>query len=592
VAGNLEGSVQASAPASSSASSRPWLIAQWGASLVLALDVIAPGRITGTLGVLGMSLLLPRLARYLKHRDGIGKAKLLLADFGLIFTLVVLFSARAWVLLEQFLNEGERVSLGGVARTYDVIFGILAGAGALFAIMPARFARLTLALSQRPAVLLSGSFALLIAAATLFLMLPFSLTALGNVSFLDALFTATSAVCVTGLSVNDVATNYTRVGHSVILAAMQLGGIGIMTIAALALTFGKDRSLTAQLKYASMLDASTVSDLRKTVRTVVFGTLAIETIGAVLLWQTFSGDERVGESALFYSVFHAISAFCNAGFSLLSGNLAPLMASFSVQLVLMLLIVLGGLGFPVILELLSNGTRHVLHAVDRKRLGPPRLSLASRVVLKASGILIVSGAAIVFLFEGTEALSNLSWFERLLSSVFVSVNTRTSGFSTVDLGAMADGTLMLLCAFMFIGGAPGSTAGGVKVTTAAAIFATLRSELTGRAPHLGNRALLPETFRRATAVVTLSAAFILLALVALTLTENKPLGDLLFEVVSAFCTVGSSTGVTPDLSALGKLIVIFTMFIGRVGPFTIALAVAHAPHKDPYKLASENIPIG
>src|SRR5690606_7518226 len=150
------------------------------------------------------------------------------------------------------------------------------------------------------------------AVASLLLMLPPSLTALANVSFLDAVFTATSAVCVTGLAVNDVATNYTRLGHSVILVAIQLGGIGIMTIAALALTFGRDRSLRAQLKYASMLDAGTVSDLRKTVRTVVFGTLAIETMGAVLLWQVFSGDELVGDSALFYSVFHSVSAFCNA----------------------------------------------------------------------------------------------------------------------------------------------------------------------------------------------------------------------------------------------------------------------------------------
>src|SRR5690606_29904700 len=159
---------------------------------------------------------------------------------------------------------------------------------------------------------------------------------------------------------------------------------------------------------------------------------------------------------------------------------------------------------------------------------------ASRVVVKASVVLIVGGALIVFLMEGFTSLSTLSWAERMMSSVFVSVNTRTSGFSTVDLGAMADGTLMLLCVFMFIGGAPGSTAGGVKVTTAAAIFATLRSELTGRLPRLGNRALLPDTFRRAIAVVTLSAFFILLALVALTITENKPLGRLLFEVVSAF----------------------------------------------------------
>src|SRR5690606_34399247 len=184
-------------PAPSNSSTPMWLTAQWVASVVLIVDILWPGRITGTLGVLAMSLLLPRLARHLRHRDGIGKAKLLLADFGLLFTLVVLFTARAWVLVEQLLSVGDRPSLPQAAQTYDTIFGVLAGAGALFAIMPARFARITLALSQRPAVLLSGSFALLIAVASLLLMLPPSLTALANVSFLDAVFTATSAVCVT-----------------------------------------------------------------------------------------------------------------------------------------------------------------------------------------------------------------------------------------------------------------------------------------------------------------------------------------------------------------------------------------------------------
>ncbi len=574
------------------ASPRFWFIAGWVSSFVLLLDLLWPGRVTGVLALFAMSFLLPRLARKLRHRDGMGKAKLLLADFGLLFTLVLLLSARAWVLVEQLLGASDSASLAQAAQTYDAVFGILAGAGALFAVMPARFARLTLALSQRPALLLSGSFVLLIAVTTLLLMLPPSLTALANVSFLEALFTATSAVCVTGLAINEVAVVYTRFGHCVILVATQLGGIGIMTIAALALTFGRDRSLAVQLKYASMLDASTISDLRKTVRTVVFGTFAIETIGAVLLWQQFASDERVGDSALFYSVFYAVSSFCNAGFSLLPGSLTPFANSAGVQAVVMSLIVVGGLGFPVILEVVSNSSRRCLRLFSRKWPAPPRISLASRVVLKTSAVLVVGGAFVVLLLEGFSGLSSLAWPYRLLGSIFVSVNARSSGFSTINSGAMAEGTLVVLCVLMFIGGAPGSTAGGVKVTTAAAIFASLRSEFTGRPPHLGARSLTPETIRRAIAVVTLSASFIVVVLVLLTMTEDQPLGRLLFETVSAFCTVGASTGMTPELSVLGKFIIIATMFIGRVGPFTIALAVASAPRKDPYKLASENLPLG
>ena len=257
----------------------------------------------------------------------------------------------------------------------------------------------------------------------------------------------------------------------------------------------------------------------------------------------------------------------------------------------MALIILGGLGFPVILEVARQAAAKI-----RWRLGrgprPDRLCLTSRTVLKMSAWLIFLGAAAIFALEYSRSLGHLAPVDKALAALFASVNTRTAGFGTVDLGAMRDATLLLTCALMFIGGSPASTAGGIKTTTAAVFLAALRGELRGSEPELGRRSLPAAVLRRAIAVTALSLIIALTALLLLTLTEEMRFIDLTFEAVSAFATTGLSTGITGDLSGAGKLIVTATMFIGRVGPLTIALAVGSDRNQRPYRLAPEGMPIG
>ncbi|HEY0134136.1 MAG TPA: potassium transporter TrkG, partial [Nannocystis sp.] len=411
-----------------------------------------------------------------------------------------------------------------------------------------------------------------------------------------SLFTMASAVCVTGLSVNDVPTTYTFFGQAVILAGIQLGGIGIMTIAALALAFSRNTSLQSQLRYAAMLDARTLADLRQIVVGIIFGTFAIEACGALALWFLFSGDPRIGDaSPLWMAVFHSISAFCNAGFALFPGNLMGFVGDTGVQTVIMLLIVLGGLGFPVIMELVRTGGRRALRVVRKSTPMPPRLSLTSRVVVTTSLLLIAVGTVAVLLLEFTNALApagEAMTGGRVLAALFASVNTRTSGFNTVDLVVLKDSTLMIMCVLMFIGGSPASTAGGIKTTTAAVVFATLRAELRGREPELGGRAIAADALRKAIAVSAMSLAVVLTVILLLTLTEDQKFIHLAFEAVSAFATVGLTAGVTASLSVAGKLIITATMFVGRVGPFTIALAVGRDVEAQRYRLAREDLPVG
>jgi trk system potassium uptake protein TrkH len=278
-------------------------------------------------------------------------------------------------------------------------------------------------------------------------------------------------------------------------------------------------------------------------------------------------------------VFHAVSAFCNAGFSLFAGNMTQFAGDVGVQVVLMVLIVLGGLGFPVLMEVVRTGWQRLRRVVDSKASAPARVGLTTRVVLTTSGVLVVAGMVAVLALEFTGALTpagEAMTGGRVLGALFASVNARTAGFNTVDLGVMRDATLLLMCALMFIGGSPASTAGGIKTTTAAVVMATLRGELRGREPELGGRAIAAEALRKAIAVSALSLLIVLTVVLLLTLTEDQPFIRLVFEAVSAFATVGLSTGITASLTVAGKLIIAAAMFVGRVGPFTIALAAATA----------------
>lgn len=565
---------------------------------LLLLDLAVTATLTGTLAILAMlgliGALVAGLLRVRSRRIRKLVGALIGADAIILFALVALFVARSYILSQA--SEGASIELDRAARMYDLVFLVVAGLHGLSAAMPERLARLALRLAQRPALMLAGSFAGMILVGTVLLTLPVSVESVGDVSFIDSLFTITSAVCVTGLTVNEPGVTYTFFGELVILLSIQLGGIGIMTLAALALAFARDSALATQLRYAAMLDARTLTDLRTTVQSIVVGALTIEAIGALLLWLQFVGDVRTeGQSAAWLALFHAVSAFCNAGFSLFNGNLVLFADDVGVQTIMMVLVVLGGLGFPVIREVILQLRGRAAFALRRSSGRPDRMSLASRVVLITTAILLVAGSLLTLLFEwGGDSFAKLSGPERVLAAIFHSVNTRTSGFCTVDIGLLGAPALLWTCVLMFIGGSPGSTAGGIKTTTLATLWATLRGELRGREPQLGHRAIAPEVFRRATAVAAISAGIVLASLTLMTVVEAKQdFIKLLFEVCSAFGTVGLSAGITSSLSVAGKLVIILTMFVGRCGPLTVALAVGSAEgSRQPYRLARESMPIG
>lgn len=573
---------------------------------VLGLDIAAASPWTGLpvmLVMLGVLLAVAERTRQLLGErraaqvEGGWLAGVLWFEGALVVALVGFAVARAVVLYHMFApDSGDMAGRVAAAQTYDLVFAVLAALAGGLVVAPERTGRVLLHMAQRPAVLLASSFAAMIAGGSLLLTLPLSVTDFAHVSYVDSLFTMASAVCVTGLTVNEVALAYTSFGQATILVGMQLGAIGLMTIAALALAFGRNTSLQSQLRYAAMLDVRTLADLRQIVVGIVAGTFLIEACGALALWLMLAGDPRLGEgSALWMAVFHAVAAFANAGFSLFRGNMTQFVGDGGVQAVLMTLSLLGGVGFPVLMEVGRIGWRRVRRMVDPKQPAPPRMSLTTRVVLMASAVLVVAGAVIVLLLEFTGALApaaEAGTGSRLLASVFVSVSTRSSGFNTVDVGAMRDATLLSLCALMFVGGAPISTAGGIKVTTAAVVMATLRGELRGREPELAGRAIAPEALRKAIAVGAMSLMILLIVVVLLTLTEDQPLIRLVFEAVSAFATVGLSTGITPTLTVAGKLIVTAAMFVGRVGPFTIALAAGDRGDVQRYRLAREDLAIG
>ena len=582
-----------------------WLVL-FVAVAVVALDVSVTAPWTGLPVFIGMLLVVLAVAERSRqllvdrraspvHAGQLGGV--LWFEGALLAALVGFAVARGVIVWHMFTPEGaEQASRIEAAKTYDLVFTVLAALAGGLVVAPERTGRALLHMAQRPAVLLAGSFAAMIVVGSLMLTLPLSVTQFAHVSYVDSLFTMASAVCVTGLSVNDVPTTYTGFGQGVILAGIQLGGIGIMTIAALALTFSRNTSLQSQLRYAAMLDARTLADLRRIVVGIIAGTFIIEAVGALALWLMFTGDPRLGEaSALWMAVFHAISAFCNAGFSLFPGGLTGFIGDPGVQTVIMLLITLGGLGFPVMMELVRTGWRRLIRMVSKSRPMPPRLSLTTRVVFSTSLLLIALGTGAVLVLEFTGALApagEVGPGGRVLAALFASVNARTAGFNTVDHAVLKDATLLLLCALMFIGGSPASTAGGIKTTTAAVLYATLRGELRGREPELGGRAIAPEALRKAVAVTAMSFGLLLAFILLLTLTEEQPFIRLAFEAVSAFATVGLSTGITGSLTVAGKLIITAAMFIGRVGPFTIALAVAREGGAQRYRLAREDLPVG
>lgn len=560
--------------------------------IALVVDTVVPTWWSGIFAVPGMAAGVLVAIQAARSADAsrslfIRRARVGLVTWGIVAALTGIGLARTYLAIRQF--------QGGVAaegtRTYDAIFAVLLVAALLVQWRGADVARLAIRLALRPMLVLAASFVALIAAGTLLLVLPVSVRSIEDISLLDALFTMTSAVCVTGLVVNDAGTTYTGFGQFVILAGIQLGGIGFMTVAAFVLQF-RGSALRDQSRYATMLGADSLAALRRTIRGVVLATLLIELAGAVLFFLLWAGDPRLdGRSAIWISLFTAVSAFCNAGFSLFPDGLISFNRDASIQIVAAVLIIAGGIGFPVLREIAIGAWARARRLVKKDLPRAPRFGILTRVVLGTTGILLIAGASGVALLESGGVLAEMSFLDRLVGAFFTSVTTRTAGFNTFDLGLMQPATLLLMIVLMFIGGSPGSTAGGIKTTTAAVLAATIRAEVTGGEASLFRRGLTPEVRRRATAIVTLSATIVVSVLMALTVFEAKPFLSLAFEVVSAFSTTGLSTGITPTLSPYGKLLLVATMFVGRVGPLTIALA-AGAPDAPRHRLAQTGLSVG
>ncbi len=430
----------------------------------------------------------------------------------------------------------------------------------------------------KPGQYLVLGFLSVILVGTLLLMLPFSTVQDGSLGFLNALFTSTSAVCVTGLTVVNTGLAFTLFGQIVITCLIQVGGLGFMTIASLVfLMIGKRISLRERLLIQESFNADSLQGLVKLVRNAVVVTFLLEGAAAIIFAFRFIPEYGFGQG-LFQSVFMAVSAFCNAGFDPFgfANSIEPFIADPVINFTIMVLVVLGGMGFSVILDVLH-------HRRFRK------LMLHSRVVLIMTGILLVTGTLLIAVLEWNNPLTigspDLNVGEKLMASMFQSVTLRTAGFDTIGQNDLTPAGQLLSIILMFIGASPASTGGGIKTTTffMVALYAVTTVRRKQDYNILGRR-LNEQTVKRALAIFTLALGLILVDTVIISAVESmthgtESLEQVLFEVVSAFGTVGLSTGITPTLNGVSKVFIICTMFLGRVGPLTVSMALSGGPGK-------------
>ncbi len=446
----------------------------------------------------------------------------------------------------------------------------------------------------KPPQVLALSFFFAIVAGTLLLSLPIAQNTEGGISLVDRVFTATSATCVTGLIVRDTPKDWTAFGRTIIFILFQAGGLGIMTFSTFfAVILGRRLTLREYDVLQDSLGHNREYQAKRLVKYIIALTFAVELAGAALLFLRWSRieDWSIGER-LAQSVFHSVSAFCNAGFALFSGSFMGYEGDLYINLIMAVLIFLGGIGFVVILDTVKGV---FIPGPYRKS----RLSLQSKIVLITSFILIAAGAGLIYLLESDNTMTGMSVKEKLLGSVFQSVTARTAGFNTLAVGRFAPGTLVLLVFLMFVGASPGSTGGGIKTCTFAIVVAAAWAMSKNRDKVFMFGRTLPRTVvRRAILIFVLAIGWLLAATFLFSISERNALGagDLvirsLFEVTSAFGTVGLSTGITPCLSVFGKVLIIITMFVGRIGPLTMALAIALEEGKVGYSYPEEKVMVG
>ncbi|MBB5642588.1 TrkH family potassium uptake protein [Cryobacterium roopkundense] len=436
-----------------------------------------------------------------------------------------------------------------------------------------------------PAQVVASAFAFTILVGTALLMLPNARVGPDSATFMEALFTATSAVCVTGLTVVDTATYWTPFGQIVILALIQVGGFGIMTFASvIGLAVVRKLSLRSRINAAAEAKSVGLEDVKGLVVGVVKISLIIEAAVAVLLTIRFlfGYGEPFGR-AVWLGVFHSVSSFNNAGFALFSDNMISYATDPWICLPICAAIILGGLGFPVIMQL-------------RKHLRTPlKWTMNTRIVVAGTIVLLVFGSVYITALEwnNPNTLGPMDWQGKLLAGFFQSVQTRTAGFNSIDIGQMDSASLLGMDVLMLIGAGPAGTAGGIKITTFAVLFFILWAEVRGDvAVNVFGKRLSRAVHRQAITIVLLAVAVVITATAALMVMTDISLDALLFEAISAFGTVGLSTGITAGLPPAGQVILILLMFIGRLGPITFASALALRERRSTYELPKERPIIG
>lgn len=435
----------------------------------------------------------------------------------------------------------------------------------------------------QPSLFVAYTFGALIAIGTVLLTLPVASTGGRSLEPVDALFTATSAVCVTGLIVKDTPVDFTTAGHGILLALFQVGGLGMMVLSAFAtVMLGGRLGLHTERALGQQFETGSTREVQRLTWFIVIATAGIELVGALALYPSFRDRGLDASTSAWHAAFHSVSAFCNAGFSLWSDSLVGFRRDPYTLAVVAALITVGGLGFSVL------GVGWV--RLRRRQRSP--LPLQVRIVLLTSVVLVAAGAAIYLATEWDRSLAGLSATDRIVNALFQSVTLRTAGFNSVDFGVLQTATLLAMVVFMLIGASPGSTGGGMKTTTIAVLVAVIPSLGRNEANVTAfGRTIPQEVVFRAGAIVSITLAVFASGVFALALTQALPLELLLFEAASAVGTVGLSAGATPKLDAAGKLIVTALMFVGRVGPLTLALSLGQGtPRKSRYP--EETVAVG
>lgn len=436
-----------------------------------------------------------------------------------------------------------------------------------------------------PTILFVISFLALVLVGTLLLMLPRT-TPGPPLGFVDALFMATSGVCITGLSVVDLSTELTAFGQTVLMVLIQIGGLGIMTFTGFfGYFFSGGFSYKNQLMYSEILGQNKVGSVVSTLLKIIFITLFFEAIGAFLIY--FSMESRAFSSngeRVFFAVFHSISAFCNAGFSTASDGMhnPQLRFNYNLQLIISMLFILGGFGFAIVLNTYVFIKRWAINIFRRVFRGRPFtyrvwvISFNSRLIAWVTLVFIVFGTVSTFIFEYNHTLAeHPTWWGKAVVAFFTGTSSRTAGLNVVPMDGLAFPTVMLTMLLMWIGGSPGSTAGGIKTTTFAVAFLNIISLARGKDKlEIFKRQISAVSVNKAFAIIMLSLLALGISILALTITDrDKELRDIAFECFSAYATCGLSLGITPELSAAGKVVITITMFIGRVGLLTLLVAL-------------------